>query len=343
MRKTRKQYGRGSVFSVSNSKHVEPRLTRYESESLEKGKTIVNEWIKSGDVNVPLRFYKLVILPKFPDNVRVIDILLCKDLKQIPKFPETVREIRIAYCNLKELSNLPNSLEKLHCGNNNLTTLPFLPHGLTDLDCNSNKLKSLPALPDNLKKLICSNNQLREVPSLPNGLTHLDCASNKLKSLPRLPNSLIELLCYGNSLVSLPILPDGLEKLICFDNRLVSLPILPDRLTALRIDGNNLPELFDYGDENNAHEVDIEHPNLYYINRIRKLQKSKKNITNSIISHATTKKRNVFANTTYNNMPRNVVKQIANYMDEEDLENININSLKPRNVKRGETRKLKKV
>jgi hypothetical protein len=42
-------------------------------------------------------------------------------------------------------------------------------------------------------------------------------------------------------------------------------------------------------------------------------------------------------------MPKNVVKQIANYMNEEDLENININSLKPRNVKRGETRKLKKV
>ena len=30
-------------------------------------------------------------------------------------------------------------------------------------------------------------------------------------------------------------------------------------------------------------------------------------------------------------------------MDEEDLENININSLKPKKVKRGETRKLKKV
>ena len=42
-------------------------------------------------------------------------------------------------------------------------------------------------------------------------------------------------------------------------------------------------------------------------------------------------------------MPKNVVRKIANYMNEEDLENININSLKAKNVKRGETRKLKKV
>jgi hypothetical protein len=222
----------------------------------------------------------------------------------------------------------------LHLSNLELTKLPTLPDNLLELNCNNNKLTSLPTLPDNLQILKCEYSKLRSLPKLPNSLVFLYCTDNKLTSLPILPNTLEYLYCMKNNLTSIPILPNKLNTLACAYNKLTNLPMLPNSLEFFYCQFNNLPEVY--------YTLDNE-PTDVYINRIRKLQKSRKNVLNSLKPHITKKKRNVFANTTYKNMPRNVVKKIANYMDEEDLENININSLKPKNVKRNETRKLKKV
>jgi Leucine-rich repeat (LRR) protein len=193
------------------------------------------------------------------------------------------------------------------------------------LDLTNLKLTSLPTLPNNLKELNCSNNKLTNLLTLPDKLIYLNCTYNQLTSLPTLPHTLETLWCFNNKLLSLPNLPSTLEKLWCFNNKLTSLPTLPNNLKKLECLDNYLPSVYyKYPTENE----------LQYINRIRELQKSRKNVSNTIKSHTTEKKRNVFANTTYKNMPRNVVKEIANYMNEEDLENINIKSLKPSNVKR---------
>ena len=223
----------------------------------------------------------------------------------------------------------------------NLTTLPKLPDNLKVLYCGFNKLKTLPALPNSLEELYCFKNKLTNLPALPNTLRVLKCDYNELVTLPKLPNSLVELHCNHNKLFTLPKLPDSLTLLHCRYNKLIKLPTFPDSLTDVHIGANELlPKAFniiEYPNEDRYEDDNV------FTNRIRKLQKSKTTVTNTIKSHATKKKRNVFANTTYKDLPRNVVKQIANYMDEEDLENININSLKPKKVKRGETRKLKKV
>ena len=133
--------------------------------------------------------------------------------------------------------------------------------------------------------------------------------------------------------------PNGLGILYCSNNELTRLPKLPDSLEDLLCENNNLPSIFYMIEGEEEVEIGVRRN---YINRIRKLQKSKKNIVNTLKSHTTEKKRNNLANRN-SKYPRNVMKSIANYMDEEDLENININSLKAKNVKRGETRKLKKV
>lgn len=187
------------------------------------------------------------------------------------------------------------------------------------------ELTSLPKLPDNLKKLNCSNNKLTSLPKLPHSLNDISCGNNKLSSLPTLPRTLKSLWCFNNKLLSLPTLPSTLELLWCFNNELTSLPTLPNNLKKLECWDNYLPQIYNKLENEN---------DLQYIERIRKLQKSRKNVSNTIKSHTTEKKRNVFANTTYKNMPRNVVKEIAKYMNDKNFENININSLKPSNVKR---------
>ena len=213
-----------------------------------------------------------------------------------------------------------------------LTTLPRLPDTLEVLRCESNKLTSIPRLPSNLKNMYCSDNNLTSFTRFPKSLRILYCLHNQLTELPTLPDGLERLYCTGNELTSLPTLPNSLKVLHCNRNKLTSLPALPNSLKMFQCNNNDLPEVY-YRRSNE--------PRDDFINRIRKLQKSRTNVTNSFKPHITEKKRNVFANTTFKNMPKNVVKQIANYMDEKNLENININSLKPRNVKRGETRKLK--
>lgn len=202
-----------------------------------------------------------------------------------------------------------------------------------ELDLSSLNLTSLPTLPKNLKSLNCYMNKLTKLPILPTNLTALTCFENNLTSLPSLPTNLEFINCCNNNLTSLPKLPNKLRVLTCGHNKLTSIPMLPNSLEIFYCKFNNLPEVYYPLDD------DDEDDHVVYINRIRKLQKSRKNVLNSLKPHITEKKRNVFANTTFKNMPRNVVKKIANYIDEEDLENININSLKPKNVKRGETKK----
>ena len=206
------------------------------------------------------------------------------------------------------------------------------------LDLSYLNLKSLPTLPENLKRLRCEYNNLTTLPKLPITLTTLFCFSNELTSLPSLPNGLLILFCTHNKLTRLPSLPNGLGILYCSNNELTRLPKLPDSLEDLLCENNNLPSIFYMIEGEEEVEIGVRRN---YINRIRKLQKSKKNIVNTLKSHTTEKKRNNLANRN-SKYPRNVMKSIANYMNEEDLENININSLKPKNVKRGETRKLKK-
>ena len=214
-----------------------------------------------------------------------------------------------------------------------LTTLPTLPDTLEVLRCESNKLTSIPRLPSNLKNMYCSDNNLRSFTTFPKSLRILYCLDNQLTALPTLPDGLIKLYCTGNELTSLPTLPNSLKVLHCDHNKLTSLPILSNSLKSFQCSNNNLPEVYYIRSNEPIHE---------YIARIRKLQKSRTNVTNTLRSHITEKKRNNLANRN-SKYPRNVMKSIANYMNEKNLENININSLKPRNVKRGETKKLKKL
>ena len=255
-------------------------------------------------------------------------------------------ELHLNHFNLTILPRLPNNLKKLNCRMNKLISLPKLPDGLTSLDCEHNELKNLPKLPDSLTFLNCADNyKLTILPKLPNGLRILVCERNLFRRLPTLPDSLDKLFCDDNKLKRLPKLPNGLNILFCNYNEISMLPTLPNSLRILRCENNNLPSIFYIRDDevDVVPEYDLYQDVVYeneirYIERIRKLQ----NIIIPIRSHATEKKRNVFANTTFKNMPKNVVKEIANYMDEEDLENININSLKPKNVKKGETKKKHK-
>ena len=249
--------------------------------------------------------------------------------------------LKLSLLNLTSLPRLPNSLKRLDCYGNKLISLPTLPNSLERLDCFSNKLISLPTLPNSLKRLDCFNNKLISLPTLPESLEMLFCNQNKLTSLPKLPNSLLNLICDHNKLRRLPNLPNSLIYLRCYNNKLTTLPNLPDGLKYLNCEDNNLPSIY-YDEEYEVNDDEEENRLMEdYLNRIRKLQKSRKNVINSFKSHITEKKRNNLANMN-SKYPRNIVKQIANYMDEEDLENINT-SLKPKNVKNNEAIKLKKL
>jgi hypothetical protein len=228
----------------------------------------------------------------------------------------------------------------LDLNNLDLTSLPKLPDNLKKLNCSHNKLARLPTLTDNLNLLFCDNNKLTTLPKLPDSLELLICNKNKLTELPKLPDNLEELFCHHNKLTRLPTLPNSLRILLCDNNKLTTLPKLPDSLEDLYCNNNNLPSIF-YMTEEEKNEFEDDGWIGDYTTRIRKLQKSRKNLINSFKPHITEKKRNNLANRN-SKYPRNVMKSIANYMDEEDLENININSLKPKNVKRGETKKQKK-
>ena len=73
-----------------------------------------------------------------------------------------------------------------------------------------------------------------------------------------------------------------------------------------------------------------------YIERIRKFQKTKGNQLRNLKSHITETKRKKFALNigTHKNNPlhRFAMKNIANFMDENNLKNIEHNSLNPSNV-----------
>ena len=221
---------------------------------------------------------------------------------------------------LEYLPELPDNVKKLYCQNNWLLNMFSnsslkLPKDLTILDCHNNQLTELPPLPKNLVELHCSSNHLTELPELPDSITILYCDGNNLTSLPELPDSCIELFCQGNKLTSLPKLPDSLTQLFCEDNKLPK-------------------EFYTNGDEENADED----PEIMeqYINRIRPLIKKRSNLQKNLKYHITNPKREKFAINlgTHKNNPlhRFAMKNIANFMDEKNLKNINTNSLKPSNV-----------
>jgi len=204
---------------------------------------------------------------------------------------------------LTSLPPLPIHLKLLDCQLNNLTTLPQLPRGLLLLQCNNNKLKSLPALPPNLTDLDCSTNELEDLPELSEILYMINCSRNKLQSLPKLPESLTMLYCNTNKLQSLPTIPDNILELSC--------------------EGNNLPQVMYRNDDENMDD---------YLNRIRSILLLQKNLKSQI----TEGKRKTFAMNvgTHKNNPLNpiVMKNIANFMNENNLKNIETNSLNPSNV-----------
>jgi Leucine-rich repeat (LRR) protein len=222
----------------------------------------------------------------------------------------------LSFYNLKltKLPKIPDNLKKLYCDNNKLTSLPTLPNGLEILYCDINKLTSLPTLPNTLKNLHCSHNKLTSLPTLPNGLENLYCSHNKLTSLPTLPN--------------------GLEILYSSHNKLTSLATLPHSLQSLTCENNNLPEIY-YREE--SENIDNDGTNevirneLQYIDRIRKLQKSRKNLTHNLTSHITEKKRLAFGNRPHKVLPTNVKRHISKYLNEDNLKNEDVH-LYPTNI-----------
>jgi len=200
-----------------------------------------------------------------------------------------------------------------------------------ELLINNLKLTSLPPLPENLKILFCENNNLTELPDLPDTLIDLFCANNKLTSLPTLPANLDTLACINNNLTKIPTLPKKLRGLSCTNNKLTRLPDLPMSLLYLDCDHNKLPK--EYSRNTSLGDEDFESDySPKYITRLRNHQ----NLVDDIHSHLTESKRKKFALNigTHKNNPlhRFAMKNIANFMDEANLKNIEVNSLKPSNV-----------
>jgi hypothetical protein len=187
------------------------------------------------------------------------------------------------------------------------------------LDLADLKLKILPELPENVENLDCDMNHLTSLPTLPKTLKELRCSYNRLRSLPSLPNTLEVLMCDNNKLESLPTLPNSLTEFLCFDN-----PLLPK---ILQPQNGDFPfEEFDYDDKQERI--------LYfkpYIDRIRKLQKSRKNLTHNLTSHITEKKRLAFGNRPHKVLPTNVKRHISKYLNEDNLKNEDVH-LYPTNI-----------
>jgi len=200
------------------------------------------------------------------------------------------------------------------------------------LHINRLKLTSLPPLPENLKFLWCEGNNLTELPDLPDSLIELFCDDNKLTSLPpTLPADLDTLACMNNELTSIPTLPKKLRGLSCSNNKLKRLPELPMSLLYLDCETNKLPKEYSRDPGIGDEDFDSEYYPKY-IARVRNLQQR----VDDIQSHSTESKRKKFAlnlgNHRDNPLHRFAMKNIANYLNEANLENININSLKPSNV-----------
>jgi hypothetical protein len=194
------------------------------------------------------------------------------------------------------------------------------------------KLTSLPPLPDNLRHLFCEHNNLTELSDLPDTLIDLYCGDNKLSSLPpTLPANLDTLACMSNELTSIPTLPKKLRGLSCSNNKLKRLPELPMSLLYLDCDDNKLPKEYSRNTSLGDEDFDLDYfPR--YIARVRNLQQR----VDDIQTHSTESKRSKFALNlgTHKNNPlhRFAMKNIANYLNENNLKNIEHNSLKPSNV-----------
>jgi len=195
------------------------------------------------------------------------------------------------------------------------------------LNLNALNLRSLPALPDNLKYLNICANKLSSLPTLPVELKVLMCSENRITSLPDLPDGLKLLEVTMNALTSLPELPSTLTVLGASYNPLRRISTLPARLHFLALYETSLPEVYAKLEDEQESE---------YIERIRKLQKTRKNITKNLKNHSTETKRSSFAMNLgthrANPLHRFAMKNILNYLNAANLENININSLKPSNV-----------
>jgi len=191
----------------------------------------------------------------------------------------------------------------------------WINEGDTDryLDLGTLNLRTLPRLPINVKRLSCAFNKLTHLPNLPESLEELVCFDNRLRSLPKLPNTLTTLICFSNNLTILPKLPESLQVLLLFDNP--------------------LPESYSRLAEDEAEEDPI---HLHYIERIRRLQQKKENIMRNLNTHKTAAQRSKFAKNFGNNknnpLHRYVIKNIANYLNRDTLQNLEVNSLNPSNV-----------
>lgn len=196
-----------------------------------------------------------------------------------------------------------------------------------ELQLSGLNLTSLPPLPENLKIIFCEHNKLTELSGLPDTLIDLFCGDNKLTKLPTLPAGLDTLACGNNQLISIPTLPKKLRGLSCFNNKLTRLPDLPMTLLYLNCETNKLPKKyyrnFSLGDEDWNEDYSSS-----YIRRLR--------VVDEIQYHITETKRKKFAMNlgTHKNNPlhRFAMKNIANFMNENNLKNIEHNSLKPSNV-----------
>ena len=253
---------------------------------------------------------------------------------------DTDAPLNLTSLGLESLPELPHNVKILYCGNNALRWMfsPLsirFPKTLRVLECSYNRLQELPPLPKNLVELHCQGNQLTELPELSDSIMRLTFGNRNFTSLPKLPDSCIQLECIGTELTSLPPLPHNLKELTCYQNRLTSLPELPNSLIFLNCEENNLPEVF-YRNEDEQNADEDEGLMKQYINRIRPLIKKRSNLQKNLKYHITNPKREKFAMNlgTHKNNPlhRFAMKNIANFMDEKNLKNINTNSMKPSNV-----------
>ena len=196
-----------------------------------------------------------------------------------------------------------------------------------ELQLSNLKLTRLPPLPENVRILFCERNNLTELPDLPDTLIDLFCGDNKLTRLPTLPADLDTLSCSNNNLIRVPTLPKKLRGLSCSNNELTRLPHLPMSLLHLDCEDNKLPKKYYRNHSLGDEDWDSDYSSKY-IARVR--------VVDDIQSHITETKRKKFALNlgTHKNNPlhRFAMKNIANFMDENNLKNFNTNSIKPSNV-----------
>lgn len=168
---------------------------------------------------------QLTSLPSFPNHIRTLQVIKCKNITELPELPLNLTSFCCNGTPVKTLPILPRSLNILNCAETEVEYLPELPQSLRLLNANKAKLAVLPVLPESLDSLWCGGTNITEYPPLPLDLRVFDCSETRITKLPALPARLERLEIFRTPLRELPDhFPESLETLYAFEM------LVPDKL-----------------------------------------------------------------------------------------------------------------